>query len=202
MGLMEQVVACLREKTVVLTIDMQNEFLHEEGGFAKRGQDPKPLQKIVPTLVNFLEKVRSISSVKIIHTIMTEDEWTTPKCWRDDPNPVLVKGTWGTEFYGIKPLASELILPKFWYGAFSGSNLNSILQNLDIKTLIISGVLTNVCVDTTAREAFQNNYNVIVLSDCTAAYTSEEHFAALQNICKYFGYVVTSKDVLSVWCGN
>lgn len=68
--------------------------------------------------------------------------------------------------------------------------------------MLITGVLTNVCVETTAREAFQKNFNVIVVSDCTAAYTDQEHFSALQNISNYFGSVAKAEDILKVWSKN
>jgi ureidoacrylate peracid hydrolase len=76
------------------------------------------------------------------------------------------------------------------------SALGSILKDHGIDTLLIAGTKTNVCCECTARDAMMLDYNVVMLSDCTAALSDEEHRATLENVIQQFGDVMTSDEVL------
>ena len=110
-----------------------------------------------------------------------------------------IEGSWGAEFYKIEPLPGERIVKKHRYSAFAGTELGEVLQEKGIKSLILTGVTTNVCVESTARDAFMRDYYVVFLKDCTATYNREIHESTLRNIDRHFGVVAGSGDVVAIW---
>ena len=91
------------------------------------------------------------------------------------------------------------MLRKKKYSAFFGTRLDSILKSKKIKTLIMTGVATNVCVDTTVRDGFMRNYYIVLPEDCVASYSKTLHKAALENMNTNFAYVTDSKELLRIW---
>jgi len=73
------------------------------------------------------------------------------------------------------------------------------LRSKGIRTLIMSGVATNVCVETTSRDGFMKDYYIVLLKDCTAGTSEELHNNTLQNISRFFGEVVDSSDIIRCW---
>jgi ureidoacrylate peracid hydrolase len=95
--------------------------------------------------------------------------------------------------------ASDLRIAKNRYSAFLGaSRLGKMLAERKIETLLIAGTKTNVCCESTARDAMMLDYKVVMLSDCTAALSDEEHRATLENVIQQFGDVMTSAEALSL----
>ena len=94
----------------------------------------------------------------------------------------------------------DLATTKNRYSALIGqsSDLGSILKQHRIDTLLIAGTKTNVCCESTARDAMMLDYKVVMLSDCTAALSEEEHRATLENVIQQFGDVMTSEEVLKI----
>jgi ureidoacrylate peracid hydrolase len=90
---------------------------------------------------------------------------------------------------------SHLIMKKS-YGGFFRTDLDSLLKKLKVKTLFLTGVATNFCVETTAREAVGYGYGVVMVSDATATYTEEGHQASLTVIGSGFGEIMTSEEVI------
>ncbi|CAG8554073.1 567_t:CDS:2 [Cetraspora pellucida] len=88
------------------------------------------------------------------------------------------------------------ITSKTRYDAFYKTELNSLLTSLGIETLIISGVLTNLCCETTARSGFNQDYNIIFLDDATAAESEEMHKASVLNLRYGFADIYTVKDII------
>ncbi|RIB22818.1 Isochorismatase-like protein [Gigaspora rosea] len=89
-----------------------------------------------------------------------------------------------------------IITSKTRYDAFYKTELNSLLTSLGIETLIISGVLTNLCCETTARSGFNQDYNIIFLDDATAAEDEEMHKASILNLGYGFAKISTVKEVI------
>ena len=110
------------------------------------------------------------------------------------------KDTWGSEFTGVAPLPGEPIVIKHRYSAFINTRLDSVLRTLKIENLIMTGVSTNICVESTARHGYMLDYNIVFLSDCTAAYSQERtRDISLYNMRTHFAIVATSDDVVGAW---
>jgi ureidoacrylate peracid hydrolase len=108
-------------------------------------------------------------------------------------------GTWGAEFYKVAPQDGDDVVVKHRYSAFIGTELDPLLRAQGVENLIFAGITTNVCVESTARDAYMHDYHVVVVSDLTATYAQAPHDATLDNIRRAFGRVVTSGTILDVW---
>jgi ureidoacrylate peracid hydrolase len=99
----------------------------------------------------------------------------------------------------LEPLPSDLWVKKLKYSAFiaGSSDIDAQLRSRGIETLLITGTVTNVCCESTARDAMMLDYRVIMLSDGNASLTDEEHAASLNNFLNYFGDVMTTDEALA-----
>jgi len=91
----------------------------------------------------------------------------------------------------FNPVNGERVITKSRYDAFANTELEMVLRSLGIEDLVIGGVMTNLCCETTAREAFVRDFNVFFLADGTAAADPELHLASLRNIAYGFGRVLS-----------
>ena len=96
----------------------------------------------------------------------------------------------------IKPLDNEMVVTKGCSGAFNGTNLDQILANMGIETLICCCVATNYCVETTVRDAGDRDYNVILLHDASAAFTEEQDRMAFQVLNETYAKVKSTDEIL------
>ncbi len=96
----------------------------------------------------------------------------------------------------LKPKDQDLVLQKNTSGTFISTRLDSFLINMGIKTVIVTGVVTNFCVHSTAREASDYGFQVIIVEDCCAAWTPEIHEAALKSFGLLYGYVLSHEKVI------
>jgi ureidoacrylate peracid hydrolase len=104
------------------------------------------------------------------------------------------------EFYdGFAPLADERIVIKHRYSAFINTDLNTVLKVKGVESMLVTGVATNVCVETTARDGFMFDYYVTLVGDCCAAYELRLHDNTLENIRGNFGLVASSEEVIASW---
>ena len=90
----------------------------------------------------------------------------------------------------------DTIIDKNRYSSFFGTELNNLLRKEGVEDLVIAGVLTNCCCETTARDAFMRDYRVFFVADATAAPTEELHLASLRNLAFAFAYILNTKDIL------
>lgn len=181
------------ENTALVIIDMQRDFL-EVGGFGDSlGNDVTQLQGIVPNIKQLLDLFRS-QNLTVIHTIEGHqpDLSDCPISKRNrgkgnlkigDVGPmgrILVLGEVGNNIIPeLQPLEDEIVITKPGKGAFYGTNLDSILKQKNITHLIITGVTTEVCVQTTMREANDRGYECLLVEDATASYFPEFKQATL-----------------------
>ncbi len=96
----------------------------------------------------------------------------------------------------IAPLPNEKVIAKHRYSAFYNTDLETVLRCLKIEDLVISGIMTNMCCESTARDAYYRDYRVFFLSDCTGSINEEMHLASLLNLAFGFAYVTTARDII------
>ncbi|MFS8794945.1 cysteine hydrolase family protein [Synechococcus sp. R55.8] len=187
----------------LVIIDMQRDFL-EPGGFGEMlGNDVTQLGSIVPTLEELLDFCRQ-KGLTIIHTLEGHqpDLSDCPPSKRKrgkgsltigDEGPmgrILIRGEPGnTIIPELAPLAGEIVIPKPGKGAFYATELQAILQKRGITHLLFTGVTTEVCVQTTMREANDRGYECLLVEDCTASYFPEFKQATLEMIRAQGGIV-------------
>ena len=190
----------------LLVVDVQNDFVSPKGSAAQRGDDVSAAVAMLPRLIRLIEEARRVS-LPVIYVKTTHSEWTDTPSWiyRKSQQSALNtcrEGTWGAEFYdGISPLPHERVVIKHRYSAFINSDLNTVLKAKGIESVLVTGVATNVCVETTARDAYMYDYYVTMVSDCAAAYEPKLHETTLENIRRHFGLVASSEEIIQTWQG-
>jgi ureidoacrylate peracid hydrolase len=202
MGLSELVVP---SKTAIIVVDVQNDFCEPEGAAGKGGKDTAACMAMIPRLQRFLDEARAhatnIIFVQTIHEPSTDsDVWVGRRANPDARN--CLTGTWGADFTGIAPQAHEPVVIKHRYSAFVNTRLDSILRTLKVENLIVLGVATNVCVESTSRHAYMLDYNVVLVADCSAAYDQAAHDMTLLVHKKYFGTVASSDAIIASWAAT
>ena len=200
--------------TALVIIDMQRDFLLPGGFGESLGNDVSMLTKVVEPLGKVLAAARA-AGMMVIHTREGHrpDMTDCPpaKLARGKPDlpigsegpngRILIRGEFG---HGIveelAPAEGEAILDKPGKGAFYATDLELMLQNAAIKSLIVTGVTTEVCVHTTVREANDRGFECLVPSDCVGSYFQEFHEVGLKMIAAQggiFGWVTPSDELLS-----
>jgi nicotinamidase-related amidase len=201
------------ERTALIVIDMQRDFV-EPGGFGETlGNDVSLLQAVVPPLRAVLAATRA-AGITVIHTreghLPDLSDCPPAKLNRGapsmrigDPGPrgrILIRGEYGHDIIDdLAPLPGELVIDKPGKGSFYDTGLQDILAELGITSLIVTGVTTEVCVHTTVREANDRGYECLVLSDCVGSYFPDFQRAGLAMIAAQggiFGWVAPSENLL------
>jgi ureidoacrylate peracid hydrolase len=191
-------------RTALIVVDLQN-------GFMAPGQPAEiPFaREIVPNVNRIGRALRESGGtvVYIQNTVTTEtqgawcvwfDNFTTG-AFRERMVAAFQRGSFGHAIYPeLEVLPGDLTIEKQRFGAFveGSSNLHAELQTRGIDTLIIVGTATNVCCESTARDAMMMNYKVIFVSDANACRTDAEHNATLGNILALFGDVQSTEEVI------
>ena len=190
----------------LLVVDVQNDFVSPEGSAGKRGEDVSASIAMVPRLIRLIEEGRRVG-LTTVYIKTTHSEWTDTPSWiyRSSQKGGLStcrEGTWGAEFYeGISPLPSERVVIKHRYSAFINTDLNTVLRAKGIQSILVTGVATNVCVETTARDAYMYDYYVTMVEDCCGAYDPKLHIGTLENMRRHFGLAASSQDIIDSWDG-
>jgi nicotinamidase-related amidase len=96
----------------------------------------------------------------------------------------------------LEPLPGELIIDKNSSSPFNSTGIDQLLRNLGIDTLIVTGMATDMCVETTSRDAADRGYNAIVVEDAVATFVEQHHYAALSSIARVFAKVSKTSDIL------
>jgi nicotinamidase-related amidase len=197
----------------LVVIDMQRDFA-EPGGFgASLGNDVSRVQKIVPTVKKLIEGFRA-AGLPVIHTMECHrpDLSDLPPAKRDRGNPtirigdegpmgrVLIAGEPGTAILEeLAPLPGEIVIEKPGKGAFYATPFGDELRRLGAQQLVFAGVTTEVCVQTTMREANDRGYECLLAEDATESYFPEFKAAALAMIRAQgaiVGWTATTDEVL------
>ncbi|MEM3484340.1 MAG: cysteine hydrolase [Candidatus Bathyarchaeia archaeon] len=194
-------------KASLVVVDIQNDYCHKDGVFGKKGFDLSHVQMAVENLVPLLEVCRA-STLPVIFVRTVHSSWTDSPAWKDRLGGagkklrICYPGTWGSEFYKVKPLPGEYVVTKHRFSAFAGTDLHLVLRAKNIETIFLCGITTNVCVESTARYAIDLDFRVVLIEDCCGALSAEEHVAALTNMERYFGRVSNSAELCDLLRGR
>ena len=199
--------------TALVIIDMQRDFM-EPGGFGETlGNDVSQLARAVKPIAALLEAARDVGML-VVHTREGHSpdlsdappakiERGAPSLRIGDPGPmgrILIRGEAGHDIISeLYPLDSEIVIDKPGKGAFYATEFGDVLQKYGIENLLVCGVTTEVCVNTTVREANDRGYRCVVISDGCASYFPEFHEMGLRMIKAQggiFGWVTDSAAVL------
>jgi nicotinamidase-related amidase len=185
-----------RNTTALLVIDMQNAFL-EPGALLEVSAG----REIIPNIAQAIAQCRYLK----VPVIWVHLDSSAPfggllldkyPAMRD--KQVLFKGTHSFDLFADvpQPMHDDFHIVKHKFDAFHGTDLNTLLRNIGVDTLIITGVTTNCCCESTARSAFEFDYKVVFTSDGTAAFEQKLHEATLGSIRELFGRVLTVDEVI------
>jgi nicotinamidase-related amidase len=191
--------------TAVLLIEYQNEFTSEGGVLHGAVSGVMDKTGMLPKTVALVEAARA-AGVTIMHAPITFAPGYTELSRHPygilkgvvDGN-AFVKGTWGAAIVDdLSPEEGDIVIEgKRGLDTFASTNLDFILRSKGIETVIIGGFLTNCCVESTMRSAYENGYRVITLTDCTAATSAEEHDNAIAYDFPMFSLPMESTEVRS-----
>jgi ureidoacrylate peracid hydrolase len=201
-------------KTALIVVDMQNGYCSPGGYFSELGVDLAPTQSVIPAIAELIRVSRSGG----MQVIWFQNGWDAEQKEAGGPNSVnqlkgnslklmrkrpelygklLTKGGWDYELVKeLKPESSDIIIQKPRYSGFTGTQLDSILRSRRIETLLVCGVATNVCVESTIRDAYFNEYFPVLIRD--ACYQAGPDFiqqATIYNVEQFFGWTATVNDV-------
>jgi len=180
----------------LLVIDMQNGFLHPEGSVTRNDQPMFEVERVVAETVNLVAEART-AGLPVVYTqhVFRPDYFDVPARLRSrdlftEGDEALVKGSWDAAVADeLKPLDTEALVEKNRYDAFLYTDLELVLRTLGVGRLLVCGVATNVCVESTVRSAEQRDFEVTVASDCTSG-PADYHHAALASMT-YIAEVVS-----------
>jgi ureidoacrylate peracid hydrolase len=197
------------EKAALVVIDMQYLDAHPDYGLGRKARENGAFEllqeyfgdvaAIVPRIQRLLATCRR-TNAEVIHVCISPNTRDARDC------PVVTrlrkvrpsKGTRETEILDeLKPEGDEIVLTKITSSAFLSTSLDLILHNIGIDTLIVCGVITNGCVESTVRDGRDLGYKVIVVGDACATWTRDMHERALRFMAGSFGNVRTTDDVLA-----
>jgi nicotinamidase-related amidase len=199
--------------TAIVLVDMQKDFAEPDGAFGQLGVDLSAYDSLRENLSALLASARG-SGVRVVHIQMT----TLPERRSDSPSQIrfnmrmhqsfrrdgpplryTVMGTPGHEFLnGLEPLEGEFVVQKSRSSAFWGTSLNQILRSNGIESLVVTGLTTEGCVESTARDAQFNDFYVVVAPECVASDDRAQHDASMLLMRNRFD-ILSKSEIESIW---
>lgn len=179
------------EKGAVLIVDMLNDFCKDGGSMVlQEGLEAvEPIQRLIAAARAKDLPIIYINDCHRAGKYDKEFEKRAPHC---------IEGTWGAAVIDeLTPLESDYCIPKRRFSGFYQTDLDLVLRELGVKTVIATGVVTNICVRSTCHDAFFLGYDVVVPKDCVRATGPREQESTLWDIETHFGTVTTVDEVIA-----
>lgn len=191
------------ERTALIVVDVQNDYCHPRGALGCAGADLAAVAPAVANIERLIVAARQ-SGAAVIFVRNWHEAWTDSDAWigRKPTNSsrAAIARSWGAEFFKVEPLPGEPIISKYRYSGFIGTSLDQALSTMKRDVLIMTGIATNVCVESTARHAVFLDYRVVFMSDATATADGDAiQKATLHNMERHFGRVAATDDIVNAW---
>ena len=193
-------------KTALLVIDMQNAFCHAEGTLGISGVDVEPAQRAIPVVARLVDSCRS-AGVPVLWSQQVHFSVDAGRARKRLPSHTqkrarvsALAGTWDAQLVDeLAPLADDphLVFVKHRYGCFYETRLEAMLRMLGTEALLVCGATANACVETTLREAYLRDYDVVAVTDAIAAVRPQWNAVAHDVWGQYFGVLATADEVSS-----
>ena len=193
-------------------VDVQNDFLAEGGAMDRTGATVARMRPAADCLAHVLAAARraGVPPIFVRNVYNTAGGQYLSPTWLEQARrrwngryvdvPVCAEGSWGGDFYGdVRPLPGEAVVTKYRFSAFGDTDLDLVLRSLGRRTLVVGGVVTHVCVESTVRDAFFRDYYNVILADGVASWDETLHRHSLQVMDWGFGEVACADDVLTLW---
>jgi len=198
--------ALSRDRTALVVVDMQNSFCADDGGCGKVGLPTQKLQTAVQPCVKLVAAARA-AGIPVIYTrYMYRPDYADGGVLIKHLLPELADvkalqaGTWDIEIVpDLTPQDGDFIVDKNRPSSFYATDLETILNGLDVESLVVCGVTTNCCVESTVRDASHRDYKTFVVQDAVAELDDERNDVALKSMAMLFGNLVTVADVEGAW---
>jgi len=202
------------KRTAVLVIDMQNAFVSKGGMFDLWGFDTSAIPHVIEPIKKIINAARAkqIKVIYLAHVLSPDVREVGPfsafwhnkvlTSYRETPqmrDSLLLRGTWGAEIIDeLKPREDEILIEKRRFSGFVGTDLDMMLRTYDIRYLVFTGVATNICVESTLRDACHLEYLALLVADAAAASPPSRQEATIGNVQQVFGWVTNTDNLLQV----
>jgi len=194
--------------TALLIIDMQKDFCCPGFGAERAGRDIGAAQAAIPRIARLLGAARG-AGVRVGHVGFStlpghgsdSGPWLAQRRRSTFSSDVLcITGSDGAAFVDeLAPIEGEWIVPKHRYSAFTGTDLDLLLRSRGIRTLVLAGVSTNACVESTLRAGFELDYYICVPPEVVGSWDRALHEATLANVNHRFGITPSLAEVEALW---
>ena len=191
------------KETAVILIEFQNEFCKPKGKLYEVVKDEVQRQNTVANAVKLATDARAKGCVIIHCPFVFDEKWAEKHCMvgilhKLKEGGAFRRGTWGAELIDeLRPVKGDVVLEgKRALSAFTNTGLKDILKERDIRNLACAGFLSNVCVEATARAAYDRGYQVVVVKDATATTSRANQEYVEREICPVLGAAMTTKELL------
>ena len=200
---------CSPAVAALVIVDMVNDFVHPDGLTATRSGRSVGAGRAAIEPIRSLAAVARRAGVPVVHvqhsTLPDGASHSGP--WVDARGratysslDICLDGTWGQRVVDeLAPEAGDIVVRKYRYSGFARTGLDRILRDRDRETIVVCGVSTNVCVESTARHGFDLDYYVVIPEDACASWNSELHEAALATARHRYAVVCSTSEVIAVW---
>ena len=200
---------CSPAVAALVIVDMVNDFVHPEGLTAARSGRSVQAGRAAIEPIRTLAAAARHAGVPVVHvqhsTLPDGSSHSGP--WVDARGratysslDICLDGTWGQQVIDeLAPEQGDIVVTKHRYSGFARTELDRTLSDRGRETIVVCGVSTNVCVESTARHGFDLDYYVVIPEDGCASWNSELHEAALATARHRYAVVCSTSDVISVW---
>jgi ureidoacrylate peracid hydrolase len=190
--------------SAVMVIDMQNDFCAERGYVETVvGKDVTACRAVVPEIMALVGAAREhgvpVFWIKANYDPDHLPEGMLAKQREKSSDICCGTGSWGIDFYGVAPGPGEPVIEKHSYSAFADTDVEAQLRRRGAKTLVFAGVQTNVCVESSLRDAVCRGFYAVLASNCVASHTLPLHEATLKNVQFLFGDVLERNRIAALW---
>jgi len=200
------------QRSALLVIDMQNDFVSRTGLLARRGRGPARVREIIPAINRLVGIARRAGKpvvwVQTAHSFhealpnylsvhlrdLPEEQWRHGEL-------LVGEGSQGAQWHAdiVPRLSGELLITKNMYSAFRGTRLSQILDAHGVRTLVLAGCNTNVCIHSTATDAFFEGYYPVLCEDACATSSAELHNAFISTHRAFYGLTGTVREIEAHW---